>query len=86
MNNHCSHISNILQEALVIAWVIDDFEQAEVTCTVKCGDGKKAIITGSVDEPHPDTPRFSSKIVQTSAPCADSIADALGSITKNEWF
>ena len=86
MNSHCSHISNILQDALVIAWILDDFEQAEITCTVKCRDGKKAIITESLEEPRPDTPRFSSKIVQTPPPCAKSIADDLGAIKKNDWF
>jgi len=86
MNNHCNHISNMLKETLVIAWALDDFEHAEATCTVKCRGGKKATITASLEEPRPDTPQFSSKIVQTPPPCPKSIADDLGSITKNEWF
>ena len=31
MNQHCSHISSILQEALVIAWLLDHFKTATVT-------------------------------------------------------
>lgn len=85
MNQHCSHISSILQEALVIAWLLDHFKTATVTLELECHDGKTATITETMAELIADTLETGSQLIQTP-PKPKSLADSLGDIKKHEWF
>lgn len=85
MNKHCNHISSILQEALVIAWLLDHFKTATVTLELECHDGKTATITETMAELIADTLETRSQLMQTP-PKSKSLVDSLGDIKKNPWF
>jgi hypothetical protein len=84
MNYECSQISNVLKEALVIAWTLDHFKGARVMLELSCFDGSTATITESMDHLDDDTDNSGSSIQQSPPP--RSAADRLGDIKKHTWF
>jgi hypothetical protein len=55
MKNQCSYISDLLRDALIIAWTIDHFKGARVTLELCCSDGSIATITETMDHLDDDT-------------------------------
>lgn len=83
MNYQCSQISNVLKEALIIAWTLNRFKGATVTLELSCFDGSTATITETMDHLD-DTDNSGSSVRQSPPP--RSMADRLGDIKKNNWF
>ncbi|MCZ4283553.1 hypothetical protein O4H29_01820 [Marinobacter salarius] len=79
-----NQISEVLKEALVIAWTLDHFKGAKVSLEVSCFDGSTATITEKLDHLDDDTDNSGSSI-QRSPPMR-SLVDQLGDIKKNIWF
>jgi hypothetical protein len=84
MNYEVSQISNVLKEALVIAWTLDHIKGATVTLDLSCSDGRTATITETMDNLDGDTDTSVSLIQQP--PPTRSAVDQLGDIKKNTWF
>jgi len=84
MKNQCSYISDLLRDALVIAWTVDDFKTAKVTLQLSCSDGSAATITETIDHLDDDTDNSGSSVQQSPPP--RSLADRLGDIKKHTWF
>ena len=84
MKNQCSYISDLLRDALIIAWTIDHFKGAKVTLELCCSDGSIATITETMDHLDDDTDNSGSSIQQSPPP--RSLADRLGDIKKHTWF
>lgn len=85
MHNHYNHIRNLLQDALIIAWLLDHFKSATVTLELECHDGTTATITETLAELISNTLETSSQLIQTP-PKSKSLADSLGDIKQHHWF
>lgn len=84
MKYEISQISNVLKEALVIAWTLDRLKGATVTLDLFCSDGRTATITETLDHLSDDADNSGSSVQQS--PPARSAVDQLGDIQKNTWF
>ena len=84
MKYELSQISEVLKEALVIAWTLDQFKAAKVTFELSCFDGSTATVTETLGHLDDDTDNSGSSIQRT--PPQRSLADQLGDIKQNTWF
>lgn len=65
MNYELSQMSEVMKEALIIAWTLDHFKEASVTLNLSCFDGSTATITETLDQLDDDTENAGSSIRQT---------------------
>jgi len=86
MNNYTDQISDLLKQALVIAWVLDNFKQAKVVMEVECTDGMKMTFNEVFEGLTPDTLQTSSHSSIKNPSPKKSLVDSLGDIKKNEWI
>jgi len=84
MNYELNQISEVLKEALIIAWTLDHFKSAKVSFELSCLDGSTATVTETLDHLDDDTDNSGSSIQRT--PPQRSLADKLGDIKQNTWF
>lgn len=84
MKYELSQISEVLKEALVIAWTLDHFKSAKVSLELSCFDGSTATVTETMDHLDDDTYNSGSSIQRT--PLKRSLVDQLGDIKQNTWF
>ncbi|WP_370230396.1 hypothetical protein [Marinobacter nauticus] len=84
MRYELSQISEVLKEALIIAWTLDHFKSAKVSLELSCFDGSTATVTetlGHLDENNDN----SGSSIQRTQP-QRSLVDQLGDIKQNTWF
>ena len=84
MKYELSQISEVLKEALIIAWTLDHFKSAKVSLELSCFDDSTATVTETMDHLDDDTDNSGSSIQRT--PPQRSLADQLGDIKQNTWF
>ncbi|MAL98026.1 hypothetical protein [Hydrocarboniclastica marina] len=84
MQYQCSQTSDVLKEALIIAWTIEHFKNAKVTLELTCSDGQTATITETMEALDTKTDISGSSI--QSSPGLSAAADQLGDIKTDTWF
>ncbi|KXS54624.1 MAG: Uncharacterized protein AWU57_978 [Marinobacter sp. T13-3] len=85
MSNHTTEIQNLLQQALVLAWVMDRFQRATATIEIECTDGEKITMQETMHDLLPETLQTSSNSTQMP-PHRKPLAASLGDIKTNYWF
>lgn len=84
MKYELSQISEVLKEALIIAWTLDHFKSAKVSLELSCFDGSTATVTETMDHLDDDTDNSGASIQRT--PPKRSLVNQLGDIKQNIWF
>lgn len=84
MKYELCQISEVLKEALIIAWTLDHFKSAKVSLELSCFDGSTATVTETMDHLDDDTDSSRSSIQRN--PPKRSLVDQLGDIKQNTWF